>query len=1253
MVGQAIGLLTGTGAEDVGLDEDWVSEPTAKLEALPQRLGSIASLLATVLAPAEDGPPVFEDAGWYPLPSVFSEDSSAAHLVATAAPSSSPRPAATQLGIGLLSSIPYGAAIRAAAYLPLVARDASGTRLSALRDPIQLLLEIPAPAGGRFQGPSGETYAGVTLELRIHLTEPPQGSVAFTDLQGADDGKYSSLSAVLADERVMQRIATAVSEGAQPWLHTYPGNAPPLPGNKLEAEGEDDLESDFPPTIGDLLVRAGLLTPSLECDFAGIGGKTPRQLVLDLLQSGAEHLAGLEFPLIGLPGGGVFVERTTDGRYGVRATTRVSLGGGKRPEVDLCVGQWMSGEERGADWMTKAGAPADPGLSLLLLSPDGDGLKLEPSFELNSLGVDVRGAAGAPLLDLGSWSLAGVELRGSISSDGHWGAAARVDQVGMPLGPNFESAQGAGGNAVARTLVAGGGEGPSPESSTVNPAFSLEAGYASGHSPFFELVDPGQADADLIWFPVQKRFGPLDCRKVGLRLDMPAGSGAELDILFDGGVELGPLAVDLDELSLGVRLHEAGHASGYGIDLQGLAIAFSSGGVEIDGGLIKAQDAGAVAYDGEALIEAEGLAISALASFGSLPHGGTSLFVFAWVDTPLGGPPCFCVTGLSAGFGYNRALRIPAQGEVQTFPLVAGLSDQAAIGGTRPPAGDPTAPQPPPTPGAALESIGGWAPIEQGEYWLAAGVQFTTFEILQTSALLVVEFGRDLVVAVLGTSTLQQPAEGPTLVYAELGIEVAVRPQQGELSASGVLAPGSYVLTPSAVLSGGFSFAAWWGDNEHAGDFAFTIGGYHPAFEPPEWYPQEPRLSIDWQVGGGVAVLGSAYFAITPAAMMAGSSLAVTFEAGPLEAWLKSQTDAMIRWKPFYLVAEDSISVGVSFHLHLLFVDVTISAELGARFTLWGPPIGFAAHVDWYVISFTVEGGAGQGGAGAMTWEELKGMLPSKTQITGGGEGGFDAGAEPSQTTPAYLQIAAASGLLRSALVAGERHWLMRPARLALLVSSAIPASKVVLQDEEGERTLGEMGGVGIRGVQTPAGVGVPAAAYQSLMAVALRRYEKGKKPKEMPLAPGSWTGAATVQAMPKAIWGEPLAGDAPPVTEPQGPTVAAQVGATIRAQPRPITDATPEMKIVAVFEELTELSAPIAISPTATASAPSPRPGEAFKALKEAADPARPPAANRTALFEALQRLGVDPGTDGDLSAMAEDPGRAFADEPLLAAAR
>ena len=77
-------------------------------------------------------------------------------------------------------------------------------------------------------------------------------------------------------------------------------------------------------------------------------------------------------------------------------------------------------------------------------------------------------------------------------------------------------------------------------------------------------------------------------------------------------------------------------------------------------------------YSGLATIKTPSLTLSAIGAYADLPDYN-SLFIYAVLHAPLGGPSFFFVTGLAAGFGFNRAVRLPEVSAVGQFPLVLSL----------------------------------------------------------------------------------------------------------------------------------------------------------------------------------------------------------------------------------------------------------------------------------------------------------------------------------------------------------------------------------------------------------------------------------------------------------------------------------------------------------------------------------------------------------------------------------------------------
>src|SRR6185295_751271 len=100
---------------------------------------------------------------------------------------------------------------------------------------------------------------------------------------------------------------------------------------------------------------------------------------------------------------------------------------------------------------------------------------------------------------------------------------------------------------------------------------------------------------------------------------------------------------------------------------------------------------------------------------------------------------------------------IPTIDEVATFPFIQVLPtspfpNQGLLGG-------PNA-----SPLDVLNKIldpslhdPAWVHEEKGSLWLAAGITFTSFELVNSQALILVDAGSELVIALVGTSRAQFP----------------------------------------------------------------------------------------------------------------------------------------------------------------------------------------------------------------------------------------------------------------------------------------------------------------------------------------------------------------------------------------------------------------------------------------------------------------------------------------------------------------
>jgi hypothetical protein len=662
-----------------------------------------------------------------------------------------------------------------------------------------------------------------------------------------------------------------------------------------------------------------------------------------------------------------------------------------------------------------------------------------------------------------------------------------------------------GGNTISQLKLPLSGStnppAPSPPSDTPGNT-GLVANPNNG--ALSQNVPPGS----IFWINIQKSIGPIHIGRIGFNC-----IGDDVQVLLDAGLATSTFSVELSGLSATVPIFGLDSFDDIKMGLKGLDVAFSTSALTIEGGLLISEQNGQAQYDGALQIKTADLAIMALGSFTSIASNGhteNSLFGFAFLDHAIGGPPAFFVTGLSAGFGYNRSVKVPTVAEVGSFPLLSGLSDPSKLG--LPGSGLPAASQLE----SVLAKVNSYIQPDLGEYWFAAGVQFTSFELIHSNVVAVLEVGKEFEILVLGKSYGSFPPTGVTYGYVELDLEVVFQPDAGLFKAEAILSQNSYVLDKNCHLTGGFAFYCWYGPNAHAGDFVFTVGGYHPAFKQPDYYPVVPRLGFNWPVSSEVLIKGGAYFALTPSCIMAGGSLEAVYQSGNLRAWFTAYADFLIYWKPFYFTAGIGVDVGVSYHVHFLFVSTTLQFELGATVALHGPPTGGIVHIHLWIISFSVPFGASESaGNQKLAWSDFKTMLAQPKQ-SAALSGATRAAAQDTGTQSELCQLTVSNGLLNQLQDSdGSVRWLVRADEFMFDVTSAVPMTQLSLA---GTTLQSQSGALAIR----PMGVN----AITSSLATVTVTSEDGN--------PISWKPPqAFTRSLPQALWGAPV--DQPSNVDPNG----------------------------------------------------------------------------------------------------------------------
>jgi hypothetical protein len=453
------------------------------------------------------------------------------------------------------------------------------------------------------------------------------------------------------------------------------------------------------------------------------------------------------------------------------------------------------------------------------------------------------------------------------------------------------------------------------------PGFTIKVGFQAPGTP---IIEGGGK------IPIQQTIGPLDV--VALIVDLREDS---LSVGIDLSFQLAVIKVSVYELGLRffftLPADWPPETPPVEVFLHGLGLSFDGGGIKLAGMFAEvAKPHGPSDYVGGAVVSIVKLfELSAIGAYTEI-NGKASLFIFASLVAPLGGPPWCFITGIAGGFGYNRTL--PPSGLLTDHPFIKVMSGEIPIG-----SGDAN----------ALAKISDYFAPQEGTYWIAAGIQFTSFGLIDGKVVVAVQFGNSFSFHLLGVARF---AIGP-VAYFELGIEVTADEEKFLLKAG--LSPNSYIIHPDIFsLQGDFGLGIWYAD-PNPGDFVLSIGGYHPYFPTPDHYPELARLAVKCTVYGFVRLSVEAFFACTPQALMAGVSVSLSAEFGGIGAGLDVYIDVYITWDPFYLQARMGVVVWFEF---------AGRHEVGVKLAIWTPEFGGRATIDLELVSFDVDFGADQAG---------------------------------------------------------------------------------------------------------------------------------------------------------------------------------------------------------------------------------------------------------------------------------------------------
>lgn len=543
------------------------------------------------------------------------------------------------------------------------------------------------------------------------------------------------------------------------------------------------------------------------------------------------------------------------------------------------------------------------------------------------------------------------------------------------------------------------------------------------------------------WSKIDKKIGTVNLQRLGLAYDK-----GKIIALLDASIETNALGMQLMGLGVGFNLDWNNLDPDF--YLEGLGLSYKTDTVEIAGALMRTTSNGIEIYNGQARLKVKSFTLSAIGSYAQV-NGESSLFIYGLYQGNIGGPPIFHVTAIAAGFGYNRKINAPEIEEVASFPLVALAMQPEDKNLTE-----------------VLTSLetkmkSGKTPVEiaSGNYWVAVGVKFTSFKIIESFLLLTANFGTKTEFNILGLSRLSWPEKTlrdkiglkDPIVFVEIALKASFSPDSDVIKIDGLITPNSYVLSKDCKLSGGFAFYTWV-SGEHAGDFVMTIGGYHPRFPKPTHYPTVPRIALNWKLDENLLVKGELYFALTPSAIMMGGRWELLYTSSNVRAAFIMWIDILMQWAPFYYDISIGIILRVEAQVKLLFATAHLNLELRAQLDIWGPPFSGKAEIDLGIYSFEICFGSKElPDRKPLLWNEFaKGFLPQdeNKKIEQHKKNRLKANGTNSSIPLDCITANVTSGIIDCIEKEGsEKLYIANPMQIQLAIDSAIPVTKLTVNN--------------------------------------------------------------------------------------------------------------------------------------------------------------------------------------------------------------
>jgi len=550
--------------------------------------------------------------------------------------------------------------------------------------------------------------------------------------------------------------------------------------------------------------------------------------------------------------------------------------------------------------------PDEPVDVVVGLNDPENALKTQGSLKAR---IEYKDPAAKPVILIGSASGTRAEI---VSASGQVGMV--LDESGEPeilielelQGAKLVMAEGEGDGFLQKVLPA-----------NLASGFDLVLGLSSKRGFFFR----GSAALEVA-VPTHVSIGPVEFKSITIAVRpkedrLPISIGASL------ATKLGPLTVTI--AGIGVKADFTFPGSGGNLGPLDLDIGFKPPtglGLSIDGGGFKG--GGFIDFEPEekrysGMIELEFQDQFSLKAFALLttllPNGETGfslLIIISAEFTPIQLGFGFKLMGVGGLLGLNRT--------VKTDVLRTGLRDNTLSSILFPTDIIANADR-------ILSDMRQVFPPQSGRFIFGpmAKIGWGTPTLITLDVGLLIEVPEPIRLAILGVLRAILPDERAAILRLQVNFLGVIDFEQEQLSFDASLFDSKLL---GFTLTGDMAIRLNWGANAN---FLLTVGGFHPAYQPPPMnLPAIRRLTLSLLSGDNPRLKLEMYFAVTSNTVQFGAQLELYASAWKFNVCGFLSFDVLFQFNPFYFIAEITAMVSLR-------IGSSSVASIKLTLTLEGP----------------------------------------------------------------------------------------------------------------------------------------------------------------------------------------------------------------------------------------------------------------------------------------------------------------------------